>query len=180
MDGDAYVTTWFHSYSGGRTADAAEGLNFKEPERHTKSVQLPANEYVPEERRRWTATFSLAEITQALAGKGIDVGEVTDVQVTERGPSGRITGMMITGTKGQTTIHGTEFRLAVGAEKMLSTLVDEGGLQVTDKQLVISGMGFGHGVGMSQWDAYKMAKEGRNPRDIVLSFFKNVRVQKRW
>ncbi|MGI6610325.1 MAG: SpoIID/LytB domain-containing protein [Limnochordia bacterium] len=180
MEGDSYVTTWFHSYSGGRTADAAEGLNYTKPERHTRSVELPANEYVPEERRRWTTTVSLSEITQALAAKGIDVGQVSDIRVNQRGPSGRITELGITGTSGATSMHGAEFRLAVGAEKMQSTLVDQNGLTVTGKQVTIRGMGFGHGVGMSQWDAYKMAKEGRQPAQIVLSFFQNVSVQKRW
>ena len=52
MDKDTYVTTWFHSYSGGRTATAAEGLNYTKPENHTVSVELPANEYVPEDKKK--------------------------------------------------------------------------------------------------------------------------------
>lgn len=180
MNGDSYVTTWFHSYSGGRTADAAEGLNYAKPETHTRSVELPANQYVPEDRRRWSATFTLSEITQALAAKGVNVGQVRDVRVNQRGPSGRVTELVITGSSGQTTIHGADFRLAVGADKMLSTLVDQDGLTVSGQQVTIRGMGFGHGVGMSQWDAYKMAKDGRTPSQIVLAFFQNVSVQKRW
>ncbi|MGI6081519.1 MAG: SpoIID/LytB domain-containing protein [Limnochordia bacterium] len=180
MDKDAYVTTWFHSYSGGKTATAAEGLNHTEPENHTVSVELPANEYVPEDRKRWSATFSLDEITGALATKGISVGQVKDIRINKRGPSGRVTEFIIVGTDGETSMHGADFRLAVGVEKMMSTLVDEDGLSVDDQAMTLRGMGFGHGVGMSQWDAYKMAKEGRSPAEIVTHFFRNVSLQKRW
>lgn len=180
VDGDKYVTTWFHSYSGGQTATAAEGLNFKEPETYTKSVKLPANEYVPEDRKHWTATYSLGEISQILAAKGVSVGEVKGLEITERGPSGRVTGITIVGSKGTTTMHGADFRLALGAERMRSTLVDEDGLKLADGQITMSGRGFGHGVGMSQWDDYKMAKENKSPEDIVMAFFQNVTIQKRW
>jgi|GEM_PF-251169 stage II sporulation protein D len=180
MDKDTYVTTWFHSYSGGRTATAAEGLNYTKPENHTVSVELPANEYVPEDKKRWTATFSLDEITKSLADHGVNVGQVKDIRINQRGPSGRVTEFIIIGTDGQTSMHGADFRLAVGVERMMSTLVDQDGLTVDGQTVTFRGMGFGHGVGMSQWDAYKMAKEGRSPEEIVTHFFRNVSLQKRW
>ena len=37
----------------------------------------------------------------------------------------------------------------------------------------------GHGVGLSQWDAYKLAKEGKSPEQIVMVFFQNARVRRR-
>lgn len=180
MQGKKYVKTWFHSYSGGQTATAAEGLNYQIKENYTKSVQLPDNEFVPADRKKWTVTIPLTEITTALAAKGIDVGGITDLKATQRGPSGRITEIQVIGPGGTKTIHGADFRLAVGAEKMLSTLVDEGGFSVAGGNLTVSGKGFGHGVGMSQWDAFKMAKEDKKPEDIVMTFFQNVKIQKRW
>jgi stage II sporulation protein D len=180
MQGAKYTKAWFHSYSGGITATAAEGLNYQGKENYTKSVKLPENEFVPAERKNWTVTIPLTEVTQALVAKGVDVGAISDLKVTKRGPSGRITEITITGANGTKTIHGADFRLAVGAEKMLSTLVDESGFAVNGSNLTAAGRGFGHGVGMSQWDAYKMAKENKSPEDIVMTFFKNVKIQKRW
>jgi stage II sporulation protein D len=180
MQGGKYVKTWFHSYSGGQTATAAEGLNFQGKENFTKSAKLPENEFVPADRKNWTVTIPLTEVTTALTAKGVDVGGITDLKATKRGPSGRITEITVTGPGGSKTIHGADFRLAVGAEKMLSTLVDEGSFSVAGGNLTASGKGFGHGVGMSQWDAYKLAKENKKPEDIVMTFFQNVKVQKRW
>ncbi len=180
MQGDNYVKTWFHSYSGGKTATAAEGLNYQEEENYTRTVTLPENEFAPEERKRWQVTLPLSQVQAAVAEKGVNVGPITDMEVTARGPSGRITQITITGEAGTHQIHGADFRIAVGPEEMLSTLVDQDGFQVADGKLSISGAGFGHGVGLSQWDAYKMAEEGMSPEEIVKRFYQNVELVKRW
>jgi stage II sporulation protein D len=180
MQGDNYIKTWFHSYSGGKTATAAEGLNYKDEENYTLSVALSDNEFVPEERKRWQVTLPLSQVQSKLAAKGVNVGQISDMQVTARGPSGRITQITITGSSGTQQIHGADFRIIVGPEEMLSTLVDQGGFQIANGNVTISGSGFGHGVGLSQWDAYKMAKEGMSPEEIVQKFYQNVELVKRW
>ncbi|MDD4170453.1 MAG: SpoIID/LytB domain-containing protein [Desulfotomaculaceae bacterium] len=38
----------------------------------------------------------------------------------------------------------------------------------------ISGSGYGHGVGLSQWGAYGMAKQGYNYQDILKYYYKDV------
>ena len=40
--------------------------------------------------------------------------------------------------------------------------------------------GFGHGVGMSQWGAYAMAKEGRTAEEIVTHYFNGVSIDQAW
>ncbi len=62
-----YVKAWFHSYSGGHTATAKEGLNYQEDEPgFVKAMKLPENRYVPEEHRSWTASFPLSEVSEAI------------------------------------------------------------------------------------------------------------------
>ncbi|MGB4249493.1 MAG: stage II sporulation protein SpoIID, partial [Limnochordia bacterium] len=60
--------------------------------------------------------------------------------------------------------------------KMKSTLVREFSFQ--DGVLRISGTGYGHGVGLSQWDAFMLAKEGKSPEEIVQTFFEGVTIRK--
>jgi stage II sporulation protein D len=52
--------------------------------------------------------------------------------------------------------------------------------EVQGKNLVMMGKGFGHGVGLSQWDAYMLAKEGKTPEEIVKYFFKDIEIKKLW
>ena len=110
----------------------------------------------------------------------MDVGAVQDVRIDELGPTGRATRLTVTGTQGSQSMHGAEFRLAVGPEVMKSTLVDPGSFRVVEERLVAEGTGFGHGVGLSQWDAYKMAKEGKSPEEIVEAFFQDIEIVKLW
>lgn len=41
---------------------------------------------------------------------------------------------------------------------------------------VVTGHGFGHGVGLSQWGAYGFAKQGRAYREIATHYFKGTKV----
>lgn len=165
-----YVRAWFHAYSGGITAQAKEGLDYQEEEPpFTASVELPENEYVPEDVANWEAVYDAQELQQLLADSGIDVGEITDVKILERGPTERITKIQIDGSQKSEVVSGPQFRLAVDSTRMKSTLVDQ--FQFSNGQLRITGTGYGHGVGLSQWDAYKMARDGMSPEEIVKTFF---------
>jgi stage II sporulation protein D len=50
-------------------------------------------------------------------------------------------------------------------------------LTLEQGQVIIDTLGWGHGVGMSQWGANGMAKEGYNAEEIVKYYYKKVRVQ---
>ena len=47
----------------------------------------------------------------------------------------------------------------------------------SEKILVVSGYGSGHGVGMSQWGAKYMANKGEKAYDILKHFFKGVEIK---
>ena len=47
----------------------------------------------------------------------------------------------------------------------------------SQKILVVSGYGSGHGVGMSQWGAKYMANKGEKARDILKHFYRGVEIK---
>ena len=47
----------------------------------------------------------------------------------------------------------------------------------TEKILLVSGYGSGHGVGMSQWGARYMATKGAKAEEILKHFYKGVKVK---
>ncbi len=172
-----FVRGWFHAYSGGITAEAKEGLDYSEEEPpFTKSAKLPDNEHVPEDVKNWTAEYSAGELKNLLARTGLNVGDIQGMEITERGPTERITQITVQGTTGEETITGPAFRLAVGSTKMKSTLVED--FTFADGVLTVTGTGYGHGVGLSQWDAYMLAQEGKSPTEIVETFFDGVKIRK--
>lgn len=172
-----YVRGWFHAYSGGITAQAEEGLDYQgEEPPFTQSVEFPENEFAPDDVTQWTAEYSASELQNLLGSAGVDVGTIENVQITERGPSERITMIEIQGSGGTQQLSGPRFRLAVDSTKMRSTLVNE--FSFANGTLSIRGKGYGHGVGLSQWDAFKMAKEGSSPEQIVSAFFQDIEIMK--
>jgi stage II sporulation protein D len=50
-------------------------------------------------------------------------------------------------------------------------------LSTSEKILVVSGYGSGHGVGMSQWGAKYMANKGEKAKDILKHFYKGVKIK---
>jgi stage II sporulation protein D len=61
---------------------------------------------------------------------------------------------------------------------MRSTLLT--GVAISGNNLVITGNGFGHGVGMSQWGAKALAEQGKSPEEIINYFFKQIQIVKEW
>ncbi|NMB45785.1 MAG: SpoIID/LytB domain-containing protein [Firmicutes bacterium] len=176
---DQYIRAWFHSYSGGHTAAAKEGLNFQDEEPpYIRSVKIKDNRYAPADVKQWHATFSLSEVQKRLAKMGIDVGEIQEAKIDKKGRTGRATQFRFQGTKGSEVVPASDFRIALDAMTMKSTWLSR--FQVQGKNLTMSGKGFGHGVGLSQWDAYMLAKEGKSPQEIVRFFFKGIDIKKLW
>lgn len=172
-----FVKGWFHAYSGGAVTTAKEGLDYQDKEPpFTKVVNLPANKYAPEDVTNWTAQYSQQELRNRLGQAGVNVGAISNIEITKRGPTERITVITVTGDQGTKTISGPAFRLAMDSTRMRSTLVKD--FNFSDGQLTMTGTGYGHGVGLSQWDAFMMAKEGRSPTEIAKAFFDKVQIKK--
>lgn len=168
--------TWFHASAGGKTATAKEGLNYKEAEPpYIQPVESPDDTYAPPEVKSWSVTFAKDEIMKALAQIGKPVSDISSIEIAQKGPSGRATVLKI---NGNTDVSGPDFRVAIGSTKLRSMLLSDA--KVEGEQVVFSGKGYGHGVGLSQYGALTMAKEGKKPEDIVVHYFKGVTVEKRW
>ena len=170
-----YINGWFHADAGGKTAASAlEGLEYKQEKHHIVSVTDPGYERAPE-NKSWRAEFPISVVRQKVQNwAGKDPGDISQVDIIEKGPSGRITKVKL----GDMTMSGPALRLALGSEDMRSTLVST--LKIENNNLVVEGRGFGHGVGMSQWGAKAMADQGKTAKDIVNYFYKDIMIEKIW
>ena len=71
---------------------------------------------------------------------------------------------------GNTVCSGDEFRDALSlASSAFSIQEESGGLKITT-------MGKGHGLGMSQWTANELAKNGQNYKEILEFFFEGTTI----
>ncbi|ABR46405.1 SpoIID/LytB domain protein [Alkaliphilus metalliredigens QYMF] len=170
-----YVKSWFHAHAGMQTATAQEGLGFEAEEPpYIQVIESPDSQEAPEDDANWTETFTKAEIIAAAQESGQEPGDFTAIEVAETGPSGRATQLQI----GEATVAAPAFRIALDSTRMKSTKLES--VQVEGDQVTMSGTGYGHGVGMSQWGAYQMAQDGSSAEDIVNHYFKDVQIMKLW
>jgi stage II sporulation protein D len=171
------IKAWFHADGGGKTAASAEeGLGYnREPTPYIKSVDDPGIEITVEENKNWQAAFPLDQVSKAVQEvTGQTPSNINSVEIAEKGPSGRATEIKI----GDVVVSGPGLRLALGNEKMRSTLLT--GISLEGGQVIMRGQGYGHGVGMSQWGARALAEQGKTPEEIVAYFFKDVEIVKEY
>ncbi len=174
-----YVNAWFSACDGGIQASATEGLAYKKEK--TPYINVGVRDgclaiTVPE-NRKWTVSFPVETVRAAVRKiTGTDPGRITagNVSIARTGPSGRAEVLKI----GKATVGGAALRLALGNDKMRSIFLDS--ISVRDGSVVMSGKGYGHGVGMCQWGAKKMAAQGKKPEDIIRFYFKEVTIDKMW
>jgi len=167
--------TWFHASAGGMTASAKEGLNYKEAEPpYIKPVQSP-DELAPKDVQNWTVSFPMDKVMAAVEKAGQKVDKIEKFAIQEKGQSQRATIFVV---NGNVQVPAPEFRVAIGSTELKSTLLDK--VAVEGNKVTFTGKGYGHGVGMSQWGANKMAKDGKKPEEIIGYYYPGVTIEKRW
>ncbi|MFU0800060.1 MAG: SpoIID/LytB domain-containing protein [Xylanivirga thermophila] len=171
-----FAKTWFHSSAAGMTADAKEGLDYKyENPPYITNVKSPdTGSAVPADERSWTATFPKSNVVSAIKKAGGTVGDFSKVGIGKKGKSGRAITLLFDNEE----VAAAEFRIAIDSTVMKSTMIDS--IQLQGNNIIIKGRGYGHGVGMSQWGAYYMAKEGKKAADIINYYFKGISIARIW
>jgi stage II sporulation protein D len=162
----------FHSSSGGHTENVEDVW-----------VQaLPYLRGVPDFDQgtpvyEWTKSFTRNDLSALISG----VGNILSMEPVRSTPGGRIVSMRVVGDGGTRIISGETLRAVLDLKSTKFKVIPEFPT-ATGKQksqlapiaFQIQGNGFGHGLGMSQWGAYNLARQGRDYRQIVLYYYKNT------
>ena len=169
------IQAWFHASAGGITATAKEGLNYKEDEPpYIESVTSP-DDLAPADVQNWKASFTKKELMDVLTKMGKTVTSIDSVEMNKKGPSGRTMTMLI---NKNIEVSGPEIRVGLDSTKLKSMLLDK--VEVSGDNVIFTGKGYGHGVGVSQWGANKLTTMGKKPEEIIGHYFKDVTIEKRW
>ena len=170
-----YPYAWFHAHAGGMTELPTVSLDYdKADPAYLKPVESEESDKAPEDVKHWTATFTKEQVASACADAGLKVKDIESVVIGEKGQSGRAKTLKVNGDE----VSAASFRIAIGANRLKSTLIDS--VEVEGDRVTFTGSGFGHGVGMSQWGAYAMAEQGRSAEDIIRHYFQDVSIVKLW
>ncbi|KXS45671.1 MAG: stage II sporulation protein D [Candidatus Frackibacter sp. T328-2] len=177
-EGD-YINGWFHSSAGGETTSAKVGLAYSKPEPpYIVSVKSPDQE-APEDIRSWSVSFGKDKIIEVLKQAGVkSVKAIEDIEILNKDKTGRAIDLAIKYDGRTKKMKAASFRTSIGPDKLKSTLIKS--IEVAGNEVTFKGSGYGHGVGMSQWGAFAMAKEGKSPEEIIDHYYKDVNIAKKW
>ncbi|MBI4709579.1 MAG: SpoIID/LytB domain-containing protein [Nitrospirae bacterium] len=154
------IEAFYHSTAGGRTELPEEAWGKKKSYPYLKSVEY-ADESSP--YFSWKRKFSLKEIEKALGIK-----EIKEVSVAAFTVTGRVKTLKITAENSVKEINAGDLRRLLGYKELPSTFFT---VKLFGKEVIFDGKGYGHGVGLSQWGAYEMAKQGKTYKEILTYFY---------
>jgi stage II sporulation protein D len=161
----------FHSNSGGVSAGINEVWEIELPYliNHEDSY---SNNQPP---FKWISGIPETKIKEKLNTFGLNFKEIIDIIPVEKSKSQRISTLKIIGENNEIFLNGNSFRLMVSPYLIKSTIFQ---IENKGKNFILSGNGFGHGVGMSQWGAFKMGQSGYNYKEILKFYYPNTLLKK--
>lgn len=128
---------------------------------------------------RWKVIYTQEELSKLVFERsGIDYGTVMELIPLERGTSGRLMKLKIVGSK-RTMVIGKE--LEIRRTLSLSHLYSSA--FVVDREedrFILTGAGWGHGVGLCQIGAAVMGEQGYKYDDILLHYYIRAAINKRY
>ncbi len=149
------------------------------------SQVLPGFDQKTTDFYRWKVEYTQQEISELINRKsGIDFGSVIKLEALKRGHSSRIIKLKITGTKKTLTIgKELEIRKWLSKSHLYSSAFVVDHLNIKEgipQKFVLSGAGWGHGVGLCQIGAAVMGEKGYSYKEILSQYFRGTSLEKHY
>ena len=124
---------------------------------------------------RWLVRQSKTEIEKRI-NDYYPIGELQDIVVLNRGKSHRVIELEIIGTESQVVVKGLKIRWVLGLRDTLFTLDKECDAEGRTSHYVFAGKGWGHGVGLCQVGASRMAQSGADYKEILKKYYQDIKI----
>jgi len=124
---------------------------------------------------RWEARLTPADVARSLGRYG-SVGHVQDLVPRRLGVSGRVVELDVKGADGDLLLKGLKVRWGLGLRENLFVIARERDAAGVVERFVITGKGWGHGVGLCQVGAYGMARSGSTFDAILNHYYTGIQL----
>lgn len=160
------ILAYYHAACGGHTEDAREMWSF--PTHHGYLAGRPCPHCRESPYGAWTCVVSTGRFAQVLQSAGVRVGRVREVRVGRATSAGRAHTLRVVGSAGRADVSVRKLRRIMGVNRLKSARIAN--ISIFRSTVAFSGSGWGHGVGLCQWGADRMARSGE-PYDAVLRYY---------
>lgn len=157
---DKIILAVFHSSSGGHTENVE----------NVWSEPLPYLRGVPDYDQgtpsyQWVKSFSRSELSKRLG-----TSTIRSLIPERTSEFGRVLAMKVVTDKGTQSITATKMRQVLGLKSTRFSVT------ATPTGFQFNGNGFGHGIGLSQWGAYNLARQGVNYETILGHYYRGANI----
>ncbi len=156
-----FIDAVYHSTSNGRTEDAKNVWGYSIP--YLVSVDSPYDNLNPSYEK--TVEVSYTDLSNKIK---LEFNSDTIIKLNGSTEGNRVSFIQI----GENVYTGVDFRNLLG---LRSADFD---IEKKENSLFITTHGYGHGVGMSQYGANGMAKNGSNYKQILFHYYNGVKLTK--
>ncbi len=167
---DKIFPTFYHATCAGHTEDASRLWRINLPTLRGRECSFCSRS----PHFQWKVKLALKDIAQSLEKAELNPGTIKEINILDRDISGRIIDLEIVSTSGVSAINANRFRLAVGPNSIRSTNFT---VRIKRGRAYFTGFGWGHGVGMCQWGAFFMAKQGFNVEQILGYYYPESKIE---
>lgn len=114
----------------------------------------------------WDVHYSQVEIKELLAAHDIHVSKIVDIKVTKKDKAGLVQELCITTPEKKLTISGKK---AYSIFPKVHSFAF--GVTKKEKRFAFKGKGYGHHMGLCQWGAMNMVKEGYDYHRVLQFYY---------
>lgn len=161
----------YHADCGGQTELAKNVWNYG-----LKGVAVSDFACARRPSSQWTYAVSAQDLVKKLKPEVsvIPTGKLASIAPISSTDSGRINLLALNFSDGRRVeILATRLRELLGYSLVKSTRFTA---KINAHEVLFSGRGFGHGVGLCQWGAKDLAKSGKNYREILNHYFPGLKI----
>ena len=155
----------FSSTAAGPTEDAVNVWANKDLP-YLKGVECPFDLESP--YYQWRATVKIDQLEHNLRHQGFSVGTIATITPIAYSRAGRVSRLRILHSGGETVLRGEDLRKAVGYTVIPSTQFE---VESIGAEVVFTGYGAGHAVGLCQWGAKELAELGYSYSSILQYYY---------
>jgi len=166
------IPAFYHASCGGHTEDALELWGIDEP--YLKGVDCDCQDIST--YGTWEKRVTTAGIIRSLRREGYRLNEIVGVGIGGLTAAGRVKNVLFRHAGGSLSVPAETLRATLGYASLPSIFFEP---EIIDREIVLSGRGFGHGVGLCQWGAKEMARRGADYQSILSYYYPGTALARR-
>ncbi len=167
--GSLPIKTYYHSRCGGFTESAKLVWNNSEKYNRTS---VPC-QYCQKFPYLWKTSVKAHEIFKVLKIP-LEKLKPFKISIANKSSTGRVKEIAIETDHEKHSINSEVLRHLLGYANVKSTRFD---LKINEDEIQFQGTGAGHGVGMCQWGAQFLAKNGKSYREILAHYYPSYKIE---